>query len=165
MDMKTDSILTLRGAVLAVSSVCTILGILYLVQAFKYPLGEIGRPGPGAFPLFAGSILLIGSLGAIVKTLVKPPEGEIEWPEGGGAGRMGLVAGGSLIYAIGLEYLGHIPASAIVTLAALQAMGLRSWPLKIMIAAVMAFGSFFVFATVLRVPLPGGIIQSWLLGE
>jgi putative tricarboxylic transport membrane protein len=162
--MKADSILTLRGAILAVSSFCAILGILYLVQAFRYPLGEMGRPGPGAFPLFAGAILLIGSLGAIVKTLVRPPEGELEWPKGAGAGRMGLVAVGSLIYAIGLEYLGHIPACAIVSLAALHAMGLRSWPLKILIAAVMAFGSFLLFATVLRVPLPGGIIQSWLQG-
>jgi putative tricarboxylic transport membrane protein len=165
MDMKTDPKFTMKGAILTVSMVCAVIGILYMVQAFRYPVGVMGRPGPGAFPLFAGSILLIGAIGAIVQTIVKPPEGQIEWPKGKESLRVGMIAAASLIYAVGLEYLGYIPATAIVTIASLQAMGLRSWSVKIMIAAVMAFGSFFLFATVLRVPLPEGVIQLWLEGR
>jgi putative tricarboxylic transport membrane protein len=162
--MKTDQKFTMKGAILAVSIVCAVIGILYMAQAFRYPVGVMGRPGPGAFPLFAGSILLIGAIGATVKTMVKPPEDQIEWPKGKESIRVGIVAVASLIYAVGLEYLGYIPATAIVTIAGLHAMGLRSWFGKIMIAAVMAFGSFFLFATLLRVPLPGGVIQLWLQG-
>jgi hypothetical protein len=97
--------------------------------------------------------------------MVKPPEGQFEWPRGEGSWRVGAIVAASLIYAAGLEYLGHIPATAIVTLASLQAMGLRSWPLKIMTAVGIAFGSYFFFATVLRVPLPEGVFQLWLEGR
>ena len=100
-----------------------------------------------------------------MQIIVKPPEDQIEWPKGKESLRVGIVAAASLIYAVGIDYLGYIPATAIVTIAGLHAMGLRSWTLKLVIAAVMAFGSFFFFATALGVPLPGGIIQSWLQGE
>jgi putative tricarboxylic transport membrane protein len=164
IDMKTDPKITMKSAILTIGIVCAIIGILYMVQAFRYPIGVMGRPGPGAFPIFAGSILLIGAIGAVVQTIVKPPEDQIEWPKGKESLRVGMVAAASLIYAVGLEYLGYIPATAIVTIAGLHAMGLRSWPLKLVIAAVMAFGSFLFFATVLGVPLPGGVIQLWLQG-
>jgi putative tricarboxylic transport membrane protein len=165
MDMKTDSKFTMKGAILTVSIVCAIIGILYMAKAFQYPVGVMGRPGPGAFPLFAGSILLIGAIGAIVQTMVKPPKDQIEWPKGKESLRVGIVAAASLIYAVGIEYLGYIPAMAIVTIAGLHAMGMRSWPLKLGIAAVMAFGSFFFFVTLLDVPLPEGVIQLWLKGR
>jgi len=165
MDMETDPKSSLKRATLIVSLVCAAIGILYLAQAFQYPVGAVGRPGPGAYPLFAGSMLLIGSIGAMVKTMVNPPEGRFEWPKGKASWRVGTIVAASLVYAVGLEYLGHIPATAMVTFASLQAMGLRSWSFKIITAVVMAFGSFFFFATVLRVPLPEGVIQLWLEGR
>ena len=152
----------MKKAILVFSILCTILSIAYLAKAFQYPLGVMNKPGPATFPLFAGTLLLIGSIGALVQTLVKAPEGRVEWPKGKGLWRVLALTAVALVYAYGVDFLGHIIASSIVMLTCLQAMGMRSWRWKIVTALLLAFGSYFLLSKVLSSPLPAGILESFL---
>ena len=152
----------MKKATLVFGIICTILSLAYLVQAFQYPLGEMNKPGPAAFPLFAGSLLLIGSIGALVENRVKAPEGQVEWPKGIGLWRVLVLAAAALFYAYGVEFFGHILASMIVILTCLHSMGMPSWRWKIVTALLLAIGSYLLFSKVLSSPLPEGILEGIL---
>jgi putative tricarboxylic transport membrane protein len=152
----------MKKATLVFSILCTILSIAYLVKAFQFPMGAMNKPGPGTFPIFAGSLLFIGSIGSLMQTLVKAPGGEVEWPKGRELWRVFALAAAALVYAFGVEYLGHIIGAMIVTLTCLQAMGIRSWVEKIVIAFLLAIGSYYLFGTLLSSPLPKGLLEGVL---
>jgi hypothetical protein len=67
------------------------------------------------------------------------------------------VLAASLGYVLLLPRLGHPVAATLVTLAVLQMMRLHGWALKLAVALALGFGSHYVFAVVLGVPLPTGL--------
>lgn len=152
----------MKRATLVFGIICTILSVAYLVKALQYPLGVMNKPGPAAFPLFAGTLLLIGSIGAVVQTLREAPEGRVEWPKGIGFWRVLALVAAALLYAYGVEFLGHILASMIVILTCLHSMGMSSWRWKIATAMLLAIGSYFLFSKVLSSPLPEGLLEGIL---
>ncbi len=152
----------MKKATLVFSILCMALSIVYLVKAFHFPMGAMNKPGPGTFPIFAGSLLLIGSIGALMQTLVKTPEGKVEWPRGRELWRVLALATAALVYAYGVEFLGHIIGAMIVVFTCLQAMGMRSWLWKIVTSLLLAVGSYLLFGTVLSSPLPAGILEGLL---
>jgi hypothetical protein len=56
----------------------------------------------------------------------------------------------------GLERLGYRITMALVVAFLLLVVERKGWALTLALTAVMAWGSFFVFDTLLRVPLPRG---------
>ena len=152
----------MKKATLVFSILCLALSIAYLVKAFHFPMGAMNKPGPGTFPIFAGSLLLIGSIGAFMQTLVKAPEGKVEWPRGKEFWRVVSIAAAAVVYAYGVEFLGHILGATVVIFTCLQAMGMRSWPWKILTALLLATGSYLLFGTVRSSPLPAGFLEGLL---
>jgi putative tricarboxylic transport membrane protein len=152
----------MKRATLIFGIICMVLSLTYLVKAFQLPMGAMNKPGPGTFPIFAGSLLLIGSIGALMQTLVKAPEGKVEWPRGRELLRVLALAAAALVYAYGVEFLGHIIGAMIVILTCLQAMGMRSWLWKSVTALLLALGSYYLFGTLLSSPLPAGVLEGLL---
>ena len=152
----------MKKGTLVFACICAFISLIYLIQALQYPMGAENKPGPGVFPLFAGSLLLLGALGSIWVTLAHPPAGKMDWPKGKELVRVIAIAVAALIYAYGVEFLGHIIATLIVTLTCLHAMGMRSWLLKIVTALLIAFGSYYLFSVILSSPLPKGLLEGVL---
>ncbi|MBI5969056.1 MAG: tripartite tricarboxylate transporter TctB family protein [Deltaproteobacteria bacterium] len=147
----------MQRSVLGVNITALLLSALYLVGALGYPMGTLDRPGPGLYPLFTGILLVIASIGSLVTNLLNQLEKKINFPRGKDLGRVLTVIGGTIAYVLLLPYAGHLLASMAIVFIVLQTMGLPSWPLKIGFTIAIALGSFYLFDTLLSVPLPRGI--------
>ena len=144
--MTTDRV---SGAGLA------LLALLVLEESWRLrlPLGSLANPGPAYFP-GALALLLLGT-GAAVAAL------------GGGAGRAAsidwsewrhtvAIFGACAFACLALERLGY-RLTIFAALCFLAGAVERKGPLAtVVFAAAMAWGTFSLFDTLLRVPLPRG---------
>jgi len=122
-------------------------------ESRKLPLGTLRQPGPSFFPLLLALLLLLFGL-AIAAT-------------GGRAERLrslrltelphaaGILAA-CIFSALSLERLGYRPTVFLVLFFLLKVVEKKSWPITALFALAVSFGSFYLFYTLLRVPLPIG---------
>ena len=138
-------------AVLAASGV-------YLANAWPLPLGTAARPGAGFFPLsvgvFGAAVALIWVLRAIRRApaaaegLVVPEESR----------RRVAAATGVLVgYCLFLPWMGYPLAAFLFVGLLLRWLGAR-WTAAFAIALACALASYYVFAVLLEVPLPRGLL-------
>ncbi len=132
------------------------LTAIYAFESIHYPWGTLAQPGPGFYPAFVAVFLIAGFLGTGLEGLLAKSSRRVEWPKGDSFRRVLVIAGGGMGYVFLLPVVGHPVAGGMVTLIVLQAMKLPSWPLKIGLSAANGVGSFFLFSTLLGVPLPLG---------
>lgn len=147
----------MRRALLGTSIAALLLAVAYLAEATRYPRGTMAQPGPGLFPLAVGALLLIAALATGLEVRFRRTWEDMDWPRRSDALRALAVLAASLGYVILLPRLGHPVAATLVTLAVLQMMQLRGWALKLGLSLVIGLGSYYLFAVMLGVPLPGGI--------
>jgi hypothetical protein len=146
----------MKRALVATGTFGVVLAALYLVEARRYSWGTIAQPGPGLYPALVGVLLVLGSVGTALEAMLRPTGGHVDWPAGRARWRLMAILLPSLGYVLLLRYLGHPVAGTLLTLAVLHAMGMRRWPVKIVIALAVGLVSDYVFAVVLGVPLPAG---------
>lgn len=116
------------------------------------PLGSLHEPGPGYLPLITA--VLMGGFGVLVALRGGGPAlGAMKWPE---ARHALALLGACAFAAFALERLGY----RLTTLALLVFfLGVieRRRPLAIAVVALgLSLGTFYIFADLLRVPLPRG---------
>jgi hypothetical protein len=141
-----------RGIALGLAAVA----LAYLAAARRYPLDTLSAPGPGAFPLATGVALFL--VAAWLLVTARPPAGAaaaaaLEIP---GMWRrvpllLTLVLG---LHAAALPWLGFIPASFLLVLAAARLMGLPGLWRPLALAGGLVLAMRLVFVTWLGVPLP-----------
>lgn len=130
-----------------------LVALLALAESRALPLGSVRTPGPAYVPvLLAVGLLLLGVL--IGATGGRAPRiGDVGWQEGRHA--LAIVAVCAFA-AWGLERLGYrltITASLLVLLGLVERRGAV---VTALVALALAFATFFLFATLLRTPLPRG---------
>lgn len=127
------------------------LGVIWESRAL--PLGTFRQPGPAYMPVLLALLLLI--FGVLIAAT------------GGRAGRLASIGwtewahaaailGVCIFAALGLERLGYRLTVLILLAFLLKAVEKKGWILTAIFALVLSFGSFFLFYTILRVPLPIG---------
>jgi len=130
-----------------------LLALFVMWESRKLPLGTWHNPGPGYVPVLLAGLLLL--LGGLVVTMGgrATPIGEVGWGE---ARHAAVILGVGAFIALALERLGY----RLTMLAALLFLAWiveRKTPLAAAVFALaLAFGSFYLFDTLLRVPLPRG---------
>jgi len=131
---------------------------VYLANAVPLPQGTAARPGPGFFPLAVGVFGTAVALVWVVSALRRAPA-----PAGGavsaveGRGRVSLTAGLLVGYCLFLPWTGYPLAAFLFTGLLLRALGAR-WTAALVVALGSAAVSYYVFAVLLGVPLPHGIL-------
>jgi hypothetical protein len=132
-----------------------LLALLTLEETYRLrlPLGSLQNPGPAYLPVLLALLLLgFGALtaafGAKAERIVDV--GWTEWRHG--AAILGVCA----FVAIALERLGYRLTIFVSLVALLGLLERRGWLTTLLFAAGFALGTFYLFATVLRVPLPRG---------
>ena len=142
--MTTDRV---GGAALALLAA----GVLWASRPL--PLGTPGQPGPAAFPVGLALLLLLAGAALAWRGAAAPRLGASGWTEGRHALAILLVGA---VAALALERLGY---RVTMTLAVAVLVGLVERKRLAVTAAValgLAFGSFWVFHSLLRTPLPRG---------
>jgi hypothetical protein len=130
----------------------------YLAAALPLARGTAARPGPGFFPLAVGVFGAAVALAWVATTLRRAPAAAGgAAPVADGRGRVvttvGLLAG----YCLLLPWTGYPAAAFVFTGLLLRGLGAR-WPAALAIGLASAVGSYYLFAVVLEVPLPRGVL-------
>ncbi|MGA2954120.1 MAG: tripartite tricarboxylate transporter TctB family protein [Thermodesulfobacteriota bacterium] len=130
-----------------------LLGLFVTWERRVLPLGTQGHPGPGYFPLLLAIFLMI--LGGIL--VIRGGRGEsfraLKWPEG----RHALAILGCCLFAtFAMEGIGY-RITMIIILGFLFGIveRLKLWQIFTLTVA-LALGTFWVFDSFLKVPLPRG---------
>jgi putative tricarboxylic transport membrane protein len=142
--MTTDR---LAGAALV------LIGIVAIWESRAFPLGSLHRPGPAFMPvLLAGLLILFGlavaAMGAAAGRLL-----DVGWAEWRHAA---AIFGCCAFAAWGLDRLGYRITMAVVLAMLFLALERLTVVASLVLTVGMAWGSFYLFDTLLKVPLPRG---------
>ncbi len=139
----------------------TIVGIVFAVGATNFTVGSAARMGPGYFPLLLGILLSI--LGVVVtlqsfksKAVDGDPIGSIAWRP------LSFIIGANLAFGVllvGVPALGIPAFGMIIAIYALVLIGGYARPgssLKesLILATILAVGSYFAFVYALNLQFP-----------
>ena len=120
-----------------------------------YPIGSLSEPGPGYVPLLLA--IFMGAMGLLVALSggKSMPLAAMEWTEAKRAVAL-LIACGVAAYA--LERLGYRITMAALLIFFLGVMERRKPMMVAMVGIGFSLVTFYLFATLLRVPLP---VSPW----
>ncbi|HEY5725640.1 MAG TPA: tripartite tricarboxylate transporter TctB family protein [Methylomirabilota bacterium] len=130
-----------------------LIGLLTMWESRVFPFGSLHRPGPAYMPVVLAALLILFGAAVFAMDARTRRLGEVGWPEW----RHALAIFGACAFAAwGLERLGYRLTMALVVAFLLMIVERKGWALGLALTVAMAWGSFFVFDTLLRVPLPRG---------
>ncbi len=120
-----------------------------------YPLGTLQEPGPGYVPLILAIFLGVMGLLVVIGARHSVPFSAIEWRE---RWRVFAILAACAFAAYGLERLGYRITVAALLVFFLGALERKHPAMVALVALGFAFATYYLFATVLRVPLP---VSAW----
>lgn len=142
--LTTDRV---SGAVLVLFA----LGVIW--ESRNLPLGNFRAPGPAYVPVLLALLLLVFGLLVAATGGKSDKLSSVRWT---GWRHALAILGGCVFATLGMERLGYRVTVLIVLVFLLKGVEKRSWMVTGLFALGLAFGSFSLFHTFLRVPLPLG---------
>jgi hypothetical protein len=125
-------------------------------QSQKLPFGTFRQPGPGYVPVLLALLLLLFAVLILIGGGRAPKLASIKWDEWPHA--LAILA--ACVFAgIAIERLGYRLTLLLMLVALLKFVEKRGWVTSLIFAFSLSFGSFFLFYTILRVPLPLGPLR------
>jgi putative tricarboxylic transport membrane protein len=142
--MTTDR---LAGAALV------LIGIVAIWESRAFPLGSLHRPGPAFMPVLLAALLIlfglaVAAMGAAAGRLL-----DVGWSEWRHAA---AIFGCCAFAAWGLDRLGYRLTMGVVLAVLFLALERLTVMTSVALTVAMAWGSFYLFDTLLKVPLPRG---------
>jgi hypothetical protein len=126
--------------------------IFVLWECRKIELGFMAEPGPGLMPVILASSLLACS-GALMAGRSGARLADVAWPEWR---RAAAILASCAFMALAMERLGYRLTIFVVLLVLTGIVESRGWVAGALFAGGFAFGTYFLFNTLLRLPLPPG---------
>ncbi|MBI2563164.1 MAG: tripartite tricarboxylate transporter TctB family protein [candidate division NC10 bacterium] len=136
-------------------------GALIFAGTLNYPTLEAGHPGPSLFPRILGGLMAVfGGLVSLLGLRARDVTDEVAWlrlHKNPAFINALVVLAGVLAYIFLVEHLGFLIMGALVIFSLMWRLQVR--PVKAAVVAIV-FNTLvhFLFAKVLRVPLPLGIL-------
>ncbi len=131
----------------------------FFLSELKLNIGTLRNPGPGFLPKVMASILVLFSLFAFVKGLIRPlkPLREFPWR------RPALAITSVFIFGLLLDFVGFLLSTFMLMFflfSLLRSKG--NWAEVFILAAATSLVSWFVFSVALSVPFPSPrLIAIW----
>ena len=130
-----------------------LIALFVLVESRRLPLGTLQNPGPAYMPILLAVILGAAGIFISVFGASAPTLDSVGWSEWRHAVAILVVCSFS---ALALERLGYRLTVACVLAFLVAVVERKPVVLAIVFAVGIAAGSFYLFDTLLRVPLPRG---------
>jgi putative tricarboxylic transport membrane protein len=130
-----------------------LFALFVIWESRSLPLGTLRQPGPAFIPALLALLLLVLGASVMLSGGRARPYSSIDWSEWRHA--LAILAV-SLFSLFAIERLGYRLTVMLFLLFLVRVMEKRGWTLSLAFAVTLAFGSFFLFHDVLRVPLPQG---------
>ena len=138
-----------RSAGLAVAA----LGGYVAWGSTQYPFGTLAEPGPGMLPLVLASVLMAFGVLLAASERGAAQARTIAFAD---LPHAALVIGLLAAAAVGLERIGYRATVIALLFVFIAVVERRNVLVALAVAAGIAFGSFYLINTLLRVPLPVG---------
>ncbi len=130
-----------------------LLGLVVIWERRVLPLGTPAQPGPGYFPLLLAILLLIFGAILVFAGGASAPLRSLKWSE---AGTAAAILGCCIFATLGMEVIGYrLTMIAIMAFLFGVVERLKVWQV-LTLTLFLSFGTFWLFDTFLRVPLPRG---------
>jgi putative tricarboxylic transport membrane protein len=139
-----------------------VLGGVYLAGSLELPMGSAARPGAGLYPFLVGIALVALSAPLFIRSLrLKETQQEKTepFPRGKDRQRVMAVATALFFFVVLLKPWGYIICSIALMGVILRLLGLRSWGKVVLTSIFTAVISYYLFFSILGVPLPQGIFS------
>ena len=147
-----------RFEIIAAAALTGFAGYI-LFESTKLRIGSFRVPQTGFFPRVLGILLVLLTVGELVRALrqreTATPAGKIASE---GWFRIGATLTTMLCFALLLEWLGFLLATFLLMVLLLRAIEAPRWPKVLIVALVTSLLSYGLFAWLLGVPLPAGIL-------
>lgn len=117
------------------------------------PLGSLRDPGPGFLPMLLALLLAGLALAVVAGGRRSTPVRLLRWPERWHAL---AILGGCAFAALALERLGYRLTVFALVVFLMRVMERKKAAVAVIAGLGLSLGSFFLFATLLKVPLPRG---------
>ncbi len=132
------------------------IGIGFTIGAIRLQIGKPTEPQPGFFPFLGGVILIVLSAiflfqAQLGRTGETQAFGKLRSPS--------IVVLGLILYVAGLEPLGYIVATALLSAAVLRVLETK-FRVLFPVSLLLAIGSYILFDRLLGVTLPGGLLAK-----
>jgi tripartite tricarboxylate transporter TctB family protein len=128
-------------------------GLVAVWESRAFPLGSLQRPGPAYMPALLAVLLIVFGVAVFAMGSRSRRLAEVGWQEW----RHAVAIFAACAFAAwGLERLGYRLTMAAVLALLLLGLERTGWVLGLVLTVVMAWGSFYLFDTLLRVRLPRG---------
>jgi putative tricarboxylic transport membrane protein len=130
-----------------------LIGLVVVVESRAFPLGSLHRPGPAFTPMLLALLLIVFGAAVFAMGSGSRRLAEVGWHEW----RHAVAIFGACAFAAwGLERAGYRLTMAVVVACLILGLERKGLILGLVLTVAMAWGSFFVFDTLLKVPLPRG---------
>ncbi len=137
----------------AAGATLVLFGLVTIWESRRFPLGSLHRPGPAYMPVLLALLLIVFGVAIAAMGSRRPRLGEIGWHEW----RHAVAIFAACAFAAwGLERIGYTLTMAGVLAFLLLGLERKGVILSLIVTIVMAWGSFYLFDTLLKVPLPRG---------
>jgi hypothetical protein len=130
-----------------------LIGLIAVWESRRFPLGSLHRPGPAYMPTLLALLLIVFGLGVALLGSRSRRLSEVGWHEWRHA--VGIFAA-CAFSAWGLDRLGYRITMAVVLVFLLLVLERKGVILTAILTFAIVWGSFLLFDTLLRVPLPHG---------
>ena len=130
-----------------------VFSLLVLWESRAIPFGTMAEPGPGAMPVLLAAALLVCSVALFAGGGSSARFADIEWSEWRHAI---AILGTCAFLALALERLGYRITMFVALFALVSLVERKRWIAGIVFAGAFSLGTYFLFNTLLRVPLPRG---------
>ncbi len=132
-------------------SVLIAFALIVLWESRTIPLGTVAEPGPGTVPVLLALTLLVCSGAVIWSGAAARSVAALPWTEWRHAV---AILGACVFMALALERLGYRLTILVTLLALVALVEKKSWFVAASFAIGFSLGSYFLFNTLLRVPMP-----------
>ena len=149
----------MRKANFIASGLFTAFAIFIITISSKYPPSNHGVPGPGVFPIIIATLIILSAIALIVVTLKSSAKGDTEVDlKSKNIINVYIAMTGLVIYLVLLPMLGFVSTTFVMLLLYVRWFSKRAWWKCIVISLVFTLAIFFLFGTVLNVPMRFGLI-------
>lgn len=151
------------GLQLATALGTLLFGATIVFGAIEYDIGWDERgPEPGYFPFWMGLLVIAGSIGTLVETVLKRHEKTgvaLTW---GQAGRVASFVWPILAFLVVTSFFGLYVAMIVYLFTVMVLHGSYRIPASLAVSVGSALVFYFLFDKWLKVPLMKGPLEAWL---
>ncbi len=148
----------MRRSLLVVAVLLVVFGAYFTVVAFELPYFQRITPGPGFFPRWVGGLFTVLAALLFINTLRNREELDSSWPDRPGWLNIGVTVGVLAFSILLFDRLGYVLSMALLMLVTMAMLGRHRLPVIVGVSAFTSIGTYLLFSTWLRVPLPRGVL-------